>query len=312
MTIPLRASGCRRATPAIEAAAGEEVVAAAEPCAFWANPSSSRQTPWRRIHPARRFSENCASSCSASTSIRRSAASCSPIGRSCRAQVDSDEILQHEDEILNIFVDICSLCSRDSPGSTTAPVAKGPARRPILFSYLRMVETQGRKGFLTRLYTALDAPWPTTAFTTFDRSPELKQSLLWICKSHQRMDQQMGVGPGDSRAASGTRGYASLRRRARPSGTLLERMIAITRDSFRQSATWRAKCVTATSIIHCSSERGEQVYDQADDHLAYLRGESCALRTARTRVRALVECPAAVGLLCFRATSRRQTPACDG
>ena len=58
------------------------------------------------------------------------------------------------------------------------------------------------------------ALWLTTACVALDGSPKLKESLLWICKSHQRMDQQTTVRSGHPRtaiaAASKPRNHAPM------------------------------------------------------------------------------------------------------
>ena len=60
--------------------------------------------------------------------------------------------------------------------------------------------------------------------------------------------------------------------------------------SFPRSATWPAKCAIATSINRCLSGRGKQVYEQVEEHLAYLAANPDAA-DRHERVRALVECP---------------------
>ena len=55
---------------------------------------------------------------------------------------DSDEIRQSEDEILNIFVDICSLFQRQ-PEVNHRASGEEPSAEAYLFSYLRMLETRG-------------------------------------------------------------------------------------------------------------------------------------------------------------------------
>ena len=103
---------------------------------------------------------------------------------------DSEEIWQDEDEILNIFVDICSLFHRqprmDDPAGGEAPSAE-----TYLFTYLRMLETQGQ-GLPPDYVDALRRAIAHYGITTLDRSPELEQALLWIYKSHQRVEQQVG------------------------------------------------------------------------------------------------------------------------
>ena len=108
---------------------------------------------------------------------------------------------------------------------------EAPSTEAYLFSYLRMLETHG-EGLPPAFVEALGRTLAHYGVTTLDRSPELEESLLWIYKSHQRVEQQ--VAPI----------LALLERRlARVDGlsspyadesfrTLLDRMIAITRGLF--------------------------------------------------------------------------------
>ena len=58
--------------------------------------------------------------------------------------VQSDEITKKEDQILNIFVDICSLFRRE-PNVNHRTGGEEPSAESYLFSYLRMLETRGEK-----------------------------------------------------------------------------------------------------------------------------------------------------------------------
>ena len=102
-------------------------------------------------------------------------------------QADGD-IGKQEDEILNIFVDICSLF-RTNP-KYTADAEEAPSTEAYLFSYLRMLDTQGEnlpEDFLAALRRAV----AHYGVTSLDRSPELEESLLWMYKSHQGLEQQI-------------------------------------------------------------------------------------------------------------------------
>ena len=108
-----------------------------------------------------------------------------------------------EDEILNIFVDICSLFQRqpEVDGSTGG---EAPSAEAYLFSYLRMLETQGEK-LPAAFVDALRRVLAHYGVQTLDRSPALEESLLWICKSHQRVGQQINTDSGRARTAPGAR-----------------------------------------------------------------------------------------------------------
>ena len=68
-------------------------------------------------------------------------------------------------------------------------VGEDPSAEAYLFSYLRMVETNG-EGLPPAFVDALRCALAHYGVRTLDGSPKLKETLLWICKSHQRMEQQ--------------------------------------------------------------------------------------------------------------------------
>jgi len=103
--------------------------------------------------------------------------------------VDSDEIRRREDGILKIFVDICSLFQRE-PDVNHRASGEEPSAEAYLFSYLRMLETRGQ-GLPPTFVSALQRALAHYGVKTLDRSPELEESLLWIYKSHQRVEQQI-------------------------------------------------------------------------------------------------------------------------
>ena len=126
---------------------------------------------------------------------------------------ESDEIRRGEDEILSIFVDRCSLFQRqpEVDGSTGG---EAPSSEAYLFSYLRMLETQGEK-LPAAFVDALRRVLAHYGVETLDRSPALEESLLWIYKSHQRVGQQINNDSGRARTVPGARGNpvaASCRR----------------------------------------------------------------------------------------------------
>ena len=146
------------------------------------------------------------------------------------APTGGDEVSRHEDEILNIFVDICSLFRR-KPNNARSRGGEGPSTEAYLFSYSRMLETHGEglpPAFVEALRRALGPLWRKT----LDRSPELEESLLWIYKSHHRVERQVApiVALLERRLAL-RRGPGATARTSR-SGRLLDRLIAITRGLF--------------------------------------------------------------------------------
>ena len=61
-------------------------------------------------------------------------------GQTC--PVDSDDIRQAEDEILSIFVDVCTLFQRSREVNDVAS-SQEPTAETYLFAYLRMLDTRG-------------------------------------------------------------------------------------------------------------------------------------------------------------------------
>ena len=132
---------------------------------------------------------------------------------------------QREDEILNIFVDICSLFQRE-PEVNHRASGEEPSAEAYLFSYLRMLETRG-EGLPPAFVSALRRALAHYGVQTLDRSPELEESLLWIYKSHQRVEQQIAPVAGHARTASAA--CQKLSPHAEESfRTLLDRMISMT------------------------------------------------------------------------------------
>jgi acetyl/propionyl-CoA carboxylase alpha subunit/acetyl-CoA carboxylase carboxyltransferase component len=201
--------------------------------------------------------------------------------------VDSDEIRQHEDEILNIFVDICSLFQRE-PEVNHRASGEEPSAEAYLFSYLRMLETRG-EGLPPAFVGALRRALAHYGVHTLDRSPSLEESLLWIYKSHQRVEQQVApvVGVLERRLRRiqtlSPQGEDSLR-------TLLDRMASMTNGLF-PAITDLAREVRYRYFDQPLFERARKlVYEQVEESLAYMAANSDAA-DRHERVRALVECP---------------------
>ncbi|MBZ5664530.1 MAG: ATP-grasp domain-containing protein [Acidobacteriia bacterium] len=201
--------------------------------------------------------------------------------------VDSDEIRQREDEILNIFVDICSLFQR-YPEVNHRASGEEPSAEAYLFSYLRMLETRGQ-GLPPAFVTALQRALAHYGVQTLDRSPELEESLLWIYKSHQRVQQQIApiVGVLERRL----RHAQTLPPPAVESfRTLLDRMASMANGLF-PAVTDLAREVRYRYFDQPLFERArQQVYEQVEEHLAYLSANPDAA-DRHERLRALVECP---------------------
>jgi acetyl/propionyl-CoA carboxylase alpha subunit/acetyl-CoA carboxylase carboxyltransferase component len=201
--------------------------------------------------------------------------------------VDGDEIRQGEDEILNIFVDICSLFQRE-PEVNHRASGEEPTAEAYLFSYLRMLETRGQ-GLPPAFVSALQRSLAHYGVRTLERLPELEESLLWIYKSHQRMEQQIApvVGVLERRLQRvqqlSPQGEESLR-------TLLDRMASMTNGLF-PAVTDLAREVHYRYFDQPLFERArKQVYDEVEGNLAYMAANPDAA-DRHERIRALIECP---------------------
>ena len=205
--------------------------------------------------------------------------------RTCPA--DSEEIRRCEDEILNIFLDICSLFQRE-PDPEHRTAGEEPSAEAYLFSFLRMAEAGG-DGLPDYFADALRRALAHYGVTALDGSAKLKQSLLWICKSQQRMEQQaeciveiLGRRMHSINAAE-SRANGSFR-------TLLDRIVTITRELY-PSVSDLARELCYRYFDQPSFERSRTLaYEEAEAHLAYLAAHSDA-EDRRARIHTLIHFP---------------------
>jgi acetyl/propionyl-CoA carboxylase alpha subunit/acetyl-CoA carboxylase carboxyltransferase component len=199
-----------------------------------------------------------------------------------------------EDEILNIFVDICSLFQRE-PEVNHRASGEEPSAEVHLFTYLRTLDIGG-DGLPSAFVAALRRAFSHYGVLDLVRSPKLEQSLLWIYKSHQRVESQV------------TTVLAVLERRlhtvealspadAQSLRVLLDRMIAMSNGSF-PAISDLAREVRYRYFDQPFFEKvRKQVYDKVEEQLAYLSTNPDG-PGRHERVRELMECPQPlVGLL---------------
>ena len=201
--------------------------------------------------------------------------------------VDSDEINQREDEILNIFVDICFLFQRE-PGVNHRSSGEAPSAEACLFSYLRMLETCG-EGLPPAFVSSLRRALAHYGVKTLDRSPALEESLLWIYKSHQRIEQQIApvLSILDRRLQHVQMQSSPVEESRR---ALLDRIISLTSGLYPAVADL-AREVRYRYFDQSLFERArQQVYDEMEEHLNYLAANPGAA-DRHHRVRTLIECP---------------------
>ncbi len=205
--------------------------------------------------------------------------------RNCPA--DSDEIKAEEEEVLSIFVDLCALFDHQ-PEVDDPRGAEGPSAEAYLFSYLRMLSSLGEglpPSFLEGLRRAL----AHYGVLSLDRTAELEQSLLWIFKSHQRVEQQaatiQAVLERRLRRVETSRGHSEESFR-----TLLDRLILATRGLFPVLSDLAREVRYRYFDRPLFEQVRRQVYERAETDLAHLAADPESQDRIQ-KVRDLVECP---------------------
>lgn len=192
-----------------------------------------------------------------------------------------------EDEILNIFVDICSLFQRE-PEVNHRASGEEPSAEVHLFTYLRTFDIGGEglpPGFVAAMRRAL------SHYGVHDlvRSPQLEQVLLRIYKSHQRIESQVPtiLAVLERRLHSverlGSAAAQSLR-------ILLDRMIAMSNGTFPAISDLAREVRYRYFDQPFFENIRKQVYDKVEDQLAYLAANPDG-PDRHERVRELMECP---------------------
>ena len=208
-------------------------------------------------------------------------------GRNCKLPADSVVLTRREDELLQIFVDICSLFHR-APCVDHRLAGEGPSAEVHLFAYLRALESKG-EGLPSAFIDALRRALAHYGIHSLDRSSELEQALLWIYKSHHRIEQQITPILGvlerrleqvETFAPHATDAFRNL----------LDQMISVTRGVFPtlsdMATELRYRCFDQPLF---ERER-RHVYARMEDHLAYLAAHPQA-PDRREKIRELVDCP---------------------
>ncbi len=209
---------------------------------------------------------------------------CSP---SSELAADQQKIAEREDEVFGIFVDICSLFDR-RPEMDDLNGGEERSAETYLFSYLHMLETRG-KGLPPTFVEALRRALVHYGIKTLERSPELEECLLWLCKSHQRVEQQVAPILGLLERHL-QRVEASVPRTDEAFRKLLGRLAHVTRGQF-PAISDLAREVRYRCYEQPVFERARrQIYAQAEEHLAHLAANPSPV-DLRQRVSALVECP---------------------
>ena len=198
-----------------------------------------------------------------------------------------EEVAKYEDETLGIFVDICALFQRE-PSVNYRLRGEQPSAEAHLFSYLRMLDMAG-EGLPPAFAAALRRALAHYGVQSLDRSPRLEESLLWIYKSHQRVQRQIPAVLQllerrlQSIALFGPRDAEGFR-------ALLDRMVSVTHELFPAVSDLarevRYRCFDQPLL----EQARERAYAQVAESLAYL-AENPHAADRRERMHALVECP---------------------
>ncbi len=189
-----------------------------------------------------------------------------------------------EDDLLRIFVDISAVFGRHA-----APDGDGAdgslSAEEYLFTYLRTLESRGGdlpRGFLDKLQRAL----AHFGVDSLEPTPALRESLLWMFKSHRRVDQQADAVEAvlEQRLARGdaadSPGFVSL----------LDRLVTVSRN--RHQAVWDlARDVRYRAFDRPGFEQSRRaVYATMEAHLATLARDPYGADRG-VRIAALVACP---------------------
>jgi acetyl/propionyl-CoA carboxylase alpha subunit/acetyl-CoA carboxylase carboxyltransferase component len=285
MAIPNIQVGTGAALLQIDPAAGEDTIADGDRVVFGASTARIGNALGIETSCRQSLDELCQLMLGFDVDPKRTAQLLTEWRQNC--PVDSDEIRQCEDAILNIFVDLSSLFQRE-PEVNHRASGEEPTAEAYFFTYLRMLETRGH-GLPLTFVSALQRALAHYDIKSLERSSALEESLLWICKSHQRAEQQ--IAPVLAVLERRLQHVQSLSPQAAESfRVLLDRMTSLTNGLF-PGVTDLAREVRYRYFEQPLFEQARQkVYEQVENQLAYMAANPEA--TDRdTRIRTLVECP---------------------
>jgi acetyl/propionyl-CoA carboxylase alpha subunit/acetyl-CoA carboxylase carboxyltransferase component len=196
------------------------------------------------------------------------------------------ELRVHEDDVLTIFADVCSL-SQPRPQEPEEWGEQAHSPRDHFFEYLRTVEARGRglpEQFTGRLLRAL----AHYGVAGLERTPTLEDALFRIFVAHQRVERQV---PAISvilerrveQALAGETADPGLR-------PLLERLVLATQHRFPALADLAREAEYRYFHQPAFERSRQEIYAAMECHLAHLAADPDAADRAE-RVERLVECP---------------------
>jgi acetyl/propionyl-CoA carboxylase alpha subunit/acetyl-CoA carboxylase carboxyltransferase component len=200
---------------------------------------------------------------------------------------DHPELNRVEDEILEIFSDISSLFRRQATPEDPEDEERLSSSEYLL-TYLRTLETKGAAlpaAFIHKLHRTLRH----YGSDSLEPTPALRGRLLWIYKSHQRMDQQV---PAVTAILERRMTHREILVESSSPGFLmiLERLVTVSENRF-PALNDLARDVRYHFFEQPLYEKArQQTYSEISQHLDFLVQNPGAAEREQ-RVQALVECP---------------------
>lgn len=211
--------------------------------------------------------------------------------------VTDPDLIGNEDEMLTIFVDLCSLFQRLAL-TEDHEAAEALASQEYLLTYLRTFDTQGTElpqAFLDKLLRTL----AHFGVYSLRRTPELEEALLRLYKSHLKMDQHLTLMLSllERRLANHEAMQPAL---SASFQWLLNRTIEETLGSY-PSLSELAREVRFRLYDEAIFEQArKRIYADVEEHLNYLE-ESPGAEDREVHIQALANCPQPLaGLLAKR------------
>ncbi len=208
---------------------------------------------------------------------------------------DDPEVLRREDEVLAIFADVCALFEQrpaePAPGEREARTAE-----EYLLLYLRSLDVAAAglsPGFVDRLQRVLRH----YGIAELDRTHELEETMLWVCKAHARTSAQADVVLGilERRLAETDRLAPAADDDFR---LLLDRIVGATRGRYQGVSDLALEVRWRWYDRPAFEEVRQRATRQVREHLEALEQPALADGADRAeRIRALVDCPQALARL---------------
>jgi len=201
---------------------------------------------------------------------------------------DDPALLEGEDGILQAFTELCALFRRRG-GDVGLGASGEPGAEEYLYLFLRSpdaAETKLPASFLDRLQRAL----AHYEVASLERTPELQESLLWICKAHARMAEQVGVVLSILERRLERAEALGERLRSQEHRELLDRIVGATRGRYQAVSDLARELRYRVFDRPFFEDIRQQVLDRAraDLERAATTGDPAEREAA---VQSLVECP---------------------